>query len=228
MVEPSKCKVPKRNTTILDYNPDGSIKYYPIVPIQLTVEEFHTLRLPQLLVQIKDNVYFNQFTVDQTSYGEGMVDVCEGGKYEINRYNKDFYQFYNTYNSMTLFARHGAVDNTPSEIQTIHDGDAMRKSNDFLRIVVNSDVLITYRKENAFSYKFFTGGEYQYNAKGPKYIGKEGTQTFTHTRKILEAEDGAGVIGISKGYISTTYKTFKMELEIVKAYDMTQFLKKAA
>lgn len=221
---------PKRNTTILDYNPDGSIKYYPIVPIQLTVEEFHTLQLPQVLVQIKDNVYFNQFTVDQTSYGEGMVDVCEGGKYEINRYNKDFYQFYNTYNSMTLFARYGAVDNTPSEIQTIHDGDAMRKGNDFLRIVVNSEVLVRYRGEEAYSYKFFTGGTYYYNAKGPKYIepGKEGTQTIEHSRKIIEAKDGAGVIGISKGYISTTYKTFKMELEIVKAYDITQFLKKAA
>lgn len=219
---------PKRHTTILDYNPDGSIKYYPIVPIQLTVQEFHTLQLPEVLVQIKDNVYFNNFTVDQTSYGEGFVDVCEGGKYEINRYNKDFYQFYNTYNSMTLFARHGAVDNTPSEIETIHDGDVMRKSNDFLRIVVNSEVLIRYRGEEAYSYKFFTGGEYQYNAKGPKYIGQEGTQTFTHSRKMLEATDGAGVIGISKGYISTTYKTFKMELEIVKVYDMTQFLKKAA
>ena len=219
---------PKRNTVILDYEADGKTpKYYKIEPIQLTVEEFHTLQLPQVLVQIKDNVYFNNFTVDQTSYGEGFVDVCEGGKYEINRYNKDFYQFYNVYNSMTLFARYGEVDNTPSEIETIHNGDIMRKDNSFLRIVVNSEVLVSYRGETAFSYKFFTGGEYEYNAKGPKYIGEEGTQTITHSRKKLEAGEGVGLIGISKGYISTTYKTFKMEIEVVKAYDITHAMKKA-
>ena len=218
---------PKRNTVILDYNPDGSIKYYNIEPIQLTVEEFHTLQIPQVLVQIKENVYFNNFTVDQTSYGEGMVDVCEGGKYEINRYNKDFYQFYNTYNSMTLFARYGETDNTPTEVETIHDGDTMRKGNDFLRIVVNSEVLVQYRNETAYSYKFFTGGTYEYNPRGPKYIGEEGTVTIEHSRKKLETKDGGGLIGISKGYISTTYKTFKMEIEVVKAYDVSQFIKKA-
>lgn len=218
---------PKRNTVILDYNEDGSIKYYDIKPIELTVDEFHTLQLPQVLVQLKENVYFNQFTVDQTEYDEGFVDVCEGGKYEINRYNKDFYQFYNTYNSITLFARYGDVDNTASEIETIHSGDTMRKNNLFLRIVINSDVLISYRTTDAFSYKFFTGGTLEYNSKGPKYIGDEGTLTIDYPRKKCEVKDGLGIIGISKGYISTTYKTFKMELEIVKAYDMSQYIKKA-
>ena len=221
---------PKRNTTILDYNEDGSIKYYDIKPIQLTVEEFHTLQLPQVLVQIKDNVYFNNFTVDQTAYDEGFVDVCEGGKHEVNRYNKDFYQFYNVYNSLTLFARYGDVDNTPTEIETIHNGDTMRKDNSFLRIIVNSEVLVSYRGETAFSYKFFTGGTEEYNAKGPKYIGEEGTITTNYSRKILQkdATEGGSVIGISKGYISTTWKTFKMEIEIVKAYDISHYIKKAS
>lgn len=212
---------PKRNTTILDYNPDGSIKYYDIVPIPLTVEEFHSVQVPQVLVQIKDKVYFNNFTV---IFKEDEDDACEGGKYEINRYNVDYYKFYNVYNGLTLFARYGATDNTPSEIETMHDGDIIRKGNEFLRISVNSDVLISYRGEDAFSYKFFTGGSLQYHPKGPNHIGEEGTLDLEYARKMLTTKDDLGVIGISKAYISTTWKTFKMQLEIVKARDMTKYL----
>ena len=106
----------------------------------------------------------------------------------------------------------------------MHDGDIIRKGNEFLRISVNSDVLISYRGEDAFSYKFFTGGSLQYHPKGPNHIGEEGTLDLEYARKMLTTKDDLGVIGISKAYISTTWKTFKMQLEIVKARDMTKYL----
>ena len=82
----------------------------------------------------------------------------------------------------------------------------------------------------ANSYKFFTGGELQYHPDGPNHIGEEGTISTTYTRKTLVHEEGEHgenlgcVIGISSGYISTSWKTFKMTLKVVNAYDLSKYI----
>ena len=221
-----------RDSRILDYDPvSGLPVIYDMVPIKLTVDEFHTLRLPQVLVEISENIYFNDFIADYTDpkTGETSSDpVCLGGQREINTMSAQYYKFYYSNNQITLFARYGAVDDSEEVKVTVRDGDTLRGSNQFLRILMHSDITIKYRGETETSYKFFTGGTNEYHTKGPRYIEEDpsGVITSVFTRKMINAhhmigdEDNGGLVGISNGYISTSGATKKMQITVIDASDM--------
>ena len=186
-----------------------------IVPIKVTGAQFNSLKLPQVLVEITDNVWFYQFT---SVYNNTPEDIGEGGSEEVNKYN-DAYPFYNTSNSPIFYGSYGASDNAA----TVNANDKnIRYSNKIIRFTVDQNILVNFGVTTAYSYRFFTGGSYWYNVAGAEYASadyapekkpadaspeeavKYQAVLKTFKRKSCQpAIAGHGLVVISHGYEST-------------------------
>ena len=184
-----------------------------VKPIKLTGAQFNSLRLPSVLVEFTDNIYFYDFTDRNGS-------LAEGGTEEINGYN-EYYPFYNTNNNPYVWAKY-ANPLTPETKESLAEYNSShsdpRYSDDLIRIVVNKEVLLTDDDgENCYSYHFLTGGSYDYNEYGAEYANYDSTNphrsaTITKTFKPRvclytdHPDDDFGLHGlicISHGYEST-------------------------
>ena len=198
-----------------------------VKPISISGAQFQSLRLPSVLVEITDNVYFYDF---QELFKGKYQPLAEGGTEEINGYNP-YYPFYNTNNNPYVWAKYSANETKASldEYNLTHRDGNLRYSNELIRIVVNKEVLLSDDNgENCYSYRFLTGGSYDYNPNGAEYANydpankyKEFTITKTFEPKVCEYKDHDdgfglhGLIAISHGYESTgTAHNRKMSLEI--------------
>ena len=186
-----------------------------LVPIKVTGAQFNSLKLPQILVEITDNIWFYPFQSVYNGVGE---DIGEGGSEEINKYNTA-YPFYNTSNSPIFYGSYGDTDNAES-INTTEKN--IRYSNKIIRFTVDQNILVSFGITTAYSYRFFTGGSYWYNAAGaeyassdyapekvpadatPKEADKYQAVEKVYSRKSCQpATAGHGLIVISHGYEST-------------------------
>ena len=190
-----------------------------IVPVKVTGSQFNSLKLPQILVEITDNVWFYPFT---SVYQGNAEDIGEGGSEEINKYNTA-YPFYNTSNSPIFYGSYGSEDNAES----INGSESnIRYSNKIIRFTVDQNILVNFGVTTAYSYKFFTGGSYWYNPAGAEYASSDYTPDKmpegasekeankyqavekTYKRKACKpAEAGHGLIVLSHGYESTSGNT---------------------
>ena len=191
----------------VDPNRDTIIesRKHEITPIKLTGAQFNAKKLPQVLVELTDNIWFYDFT---STYQGVDEPIGEGGSEEINKYN-EAYPFYNTSNSPIVYASFGANDNAANITSS-----NIRYSNSIIRFTVDQDILVTYGVETCYSYRFFVGGSYLYNPKGAEYANndedneyKEYTVERTFQRKAALYDstnpDAKGLIVISAGYEST-------------------------
>ena len=190
-----------------------------IKPIKVTGAQFNELKLPQVLVEITDNVWFYSFT---SVYNNVAEDIGEGGSEEINKYN-EAYPFYNTSNSPIFYGSYGETDNAAS----VNDSESnIRYSNKIIRFTVDQNILVNFGVTTAYSYRFFTGGSYWYNVAGAEYASasyapdqkpadaspeeavKYQAVQKTYKRKACKPADaGHGLIVISHGYESTSGNT---------------------
>lgn len=198
---------------------------HTIKPIQVTGAQFNSLKLPQVLVEIVDNLWFYPFT---STYQGVAEDIGEGGGEEINKYN-EAYPFYNTSNAPIFYASFGETDNAAS----INSSESnIRYSNKIIRFTVDQEILVRFGVTTCYSYKFFTGGSYWYNVAGAEYAsaeyapdkkpadatGKE-AEKYQAVKKEFKrkackpAEAGHGLICVSHGYESTSGK-LKMSAKI--------------
>ena len=213
----------------IDPNPvrDTVIKTrgHTIKPIKVTGAQFNSLMIPQVLVEITDNLWFYPFQSVYQGVGE---DIGEGGSEEINKYNTA-YPFYNTSNAPIFYASYGETDNAAS----VNSSESnIRYSNKIIRFTVDQEILVRFGVTTCYSYQFFTGGSYWYNVAGAEYAsaeyapenkpadatGKEAEKyqavQKTFKRKACKpAEAGHGLIVISHGYESTSGK-LKMSAKI--------------
>ena len=198
---------------------------HTIKPIQVTGAQFNSLKLPQVLVEITDNLWFYNF---QSVYNNEAEDIGEGGSEEINKYN-DAYPFYNTSNAPIFYASFGATDNAAS----VNSSESnIRYSNKIIRFTVDQEILVRFGVTTCYSYRFFTGGSYWYNPAGAEYAsadytpdkkpadatGKEAAKYQAVNKEFKRkackpAEAGHGLIVISHGYESTSGK-LKMSAKI--------------
>ena len=224
----------KRDTLIgYSYNDNTGVKTKmerkTIKPIQLTGAQVNSLRLPSVLVEVTDNVYFYDFQEAFSTAPSGFQSLAEGGTEEINGYN-DYYPFYNTNNNPYVWALPSSSEYTQASLRSwniSHRSNSPRYSNDLLRIVVNKETLLSDEDGNdCYSYRFLTGGEYYYNYHGAEYANEDADNPYLSDTIHREYEpkacyykdhnDGFGVhglIAISHGYESTSAKR-KMTLEI--------------
>ena len=199
---------PVRDTKILS-------RGHTITPVQVTGAQFNSLKLPQILVEITDNLWFYSFT---STYQGVAEDIGEGGSEEVNKYNTA-YPFYNTSNSPIFYASFGATDNAES----INNSESnIRYSSKIIRFTVDQNILVSHGVDTCYSYKFFTGGFYWYNVAGAQYASEEYTPENCpegatpeeaakykavkkeYKRKSAQpAVAGHGLIVISHGYEST-------------------------
>ncbi len=186
-----------------------------ITPLQITGAQFNSLMLPQILVELTDNIWFYSFTSTHQGTAE---DIGEGGSEEINKYNTA-YPFYNTSNSPIFYASYGDTDNA----EEVNNSESnIRYSNKIIRFTVDQNILVSFGTTTCYSYKFFTGGSYWYNPVGARYASSDYTPDKvpegasdeeaakyvavekTFIRKACKpAEAGHGLIVISHGYEST-------------------------
>lgn len=189
---------PNRDTIIVS-------RKHEITPIKLTGAEFNSKKLPQVLVELTDNIWFYDFS---SVYNNVDEPIGEGGSEEINKYN-EAYPFYNTSNSPIVYASFGDTDNAASIVSS-----NIRYSTSIIRFTVDQDILVTYGVETCYSYRFFVGGKYLYNPKGAEYANndedneyKEYTVERSFKRKAALYDstnpDAQGLIVISAGYEST-------------------------
>ena len=202
---------------------DPEKTYHEIVPIKLTGEQFNQLKLPFVLVEITDNLYFYNFQSVHNGKREG---ISEGGSEEVNKYN-EHYPFYNTSNAPIVYASYGDSDNAATvneeEITAnavkdpttgqIKSSNGVRYSDRVIRFVVDQNTNVSMGLEKCYSYRFFIGGTYYYNPEGAEYanldpnnpyLGK--TQERIMTRKAhLPANtiNHHGLVCMSQGYEST-------------------------
>lgn len=202
-----------RDTKILESGID-------IVPIKLTGAEFNSKKLPQVLVEITDNVWFYDFT---STYQGETESIGEGGSEEINKYN-DAYPFYNTSNAPIIYGSFGNTDNAASVNETSKN---IRYDSKIIRFTVDQDILVTCGIETCYSYRFFCGGSYFYNPKGAEYANEEEdnpykdltvTRTFNRKAALYDSE-GTGIIVMSVGYESTGGNK-KMSAKICSGLDV--------
>ena len=191
-----------------------------IVPVKVTGAQFNSLKLPQVLVEITDNVWFYAF---QSEYNGTFEDIGEGGSEEINKYNTA-YPFYNTSNTPIFYASYGETDN--ALMVNSSEGRNIRYSDKLIRFTVDQNILVNFGVTTAYSYKFFTGGSYWYNVAGAEYASSayapenkpadatpEEAAKYQAVRKEFKrkackpAEAGHGLIVISHGYESTSGNT---------------------
>ena len=186
-----------------------------MTPLKLTGQEFNQLKLPQILVEIDDNVWFYQFT---STYQGKAEDIGEGGSEEVNKYNTA-YPFYNTSNSPIFYGSFGDTDNAAS----VNSSESnIRYSSKIIRFTVDQNILVSYGVDTCYSYKFFTGGYYWYNVAGAQYASEDYTPDkcpadatpevaarYQAVKKEFKrkaakpAVAGHGLIVISHGYEST-------------------------
>ena len=187
-----------------------------VTPVKVTGEEFNQLKLPNILVEITDNVWFYDF---ENTYDGEITSICEGGSEEVNKYNES-YPFYNTSNSPIFYASYGDIDNARELNESSRTSSSgLRYSNKVIRFTVDQNILVAYGSETSFSYRFFTGGQYYFNEKGAEYANlnednpyKELTILRTFNRKASlydpdpesETYTPHGLIVMSHGYESTT------------------------
>ena len=200
---------PVRSTQIVSRN-------NAITPIRVTGAQFNSLKLPEVLVEITDNLWFYQFT---SVYQGKAEDIGEGGSEEINKYNTA-YPFYNTSNSPIFYASFGETDNAASVNDT--ESSNIRYTDKVIRFTVDQEILVRFGTTTCYSYRFFTGGSYWYNPAGAEYASADYTPDKipegaseaeaakyqavlkTFNRKACKpAEAGHGLIVISHGYEST-------------------------
>ena len=198
---------------------------HTIKPIKVTGAQFNSLKLPQVLVEIDDNVWFYNFT---STYNNESEDIGEGGGEEINKYN-EAYPFYNTSNAPIFYGSFGNTDNAASVNNTESN---IRYSNKIIRFTVDQEVLVRFGVTTCYSYKFFTGGSYWYNVAGAEYASSEyapdkvpadatpaEAAKYQAVKKEFKrkackpADAGHGLIVISHGYESTSGK-LKMSAKI--------------
>ena len=191
-----------------------------IKPVKVTGAQFNSLKLPQILVEITDNIWFYQF---QSVYNGNSEDIGEGGSEEINKYN-DAYPFYNTSNSPIFYASYGETDNAAA-VNT-SDSSNIRYTDKVIRFTVDQNILVNFGVTTAYSYRFFTGGSYWYNVAGAEYASaayapenKPADATPEEAAKYQAIEKtfkrkscqpaiaGHGLIVISHGYESTSGNT---------------------
>ena len=203
---------PIRDTKIISKN-------NTITPIKVTGAQFNSLCLPQVLVEITDNLWFYNF---QSEYGGAYEDIGEGGSEEINKYN-EAYPFYNTSNSPIFYASYGETDNAASVNET--ETKNIRYTDKVIRFTVNQEILINFGVSTAYSYRFFVGGSYWYNPAGAEYASAEyapdkkpadateeeaakyqAVQKTFKRKACKPAEAGHGLIVMSGGYESTSGK----------------------
>ena len=190
-----------------------------ITPIRVTGAQFNSLKLPQVLVEITDNVWFYSFT---SVYNNVAEDIGEGGSEEINKYN-EAYPFYNTSNSPIFYGSYGETDNAAS----VNSSESnIRYSNKIIRFTVDQNILVNFGVTTAYSYRFFTGGSYWYNAAGAEYasasyapeqkpadaspeeaVKYQAVQKTFKRKACKPADAGHGLIVISHGYESTSGNT---------------------
>ena len=196
---------PNRDTQII------STSRYTIEPIKLTAAEFNSKKLPQVLVEIIDNVWFYDFTSEYNNVAEPLG---EGGSEEINKYN-EAYPFYNTSNAPIFYASYGATDNAASLNSSNQSNTKFRYSDKLIRFTVDQDILVKSGPDTCYSYRFFTGGQYIYNYNGAEYANYDDdnlyktdtiTRTFARKAALYNPDDPVnphGIIVISCGYEST-------------------------
>lgn len=197
-----------------NYNRDTIIdvtKHHEVTPVRLTGRQFNQLKLPGVLVEITDNLYFYDF---ESEYNDEFESISEGGSEEINKYN-EFYQFYNTNNTPIFYASYNSVDvNNASEMNLKHRSDTnsgIRYTDDLIRFTMIDGINISYRLESCRSWQFFAGGSYLYNDHGAKYANfnddnpyKTETVERTFVAKAHKpAYAGHGLILVSRAYEST-------------------------
>ena len=198
---------------------------HTIKPIQVTGAQFNSLKLPQVLVEIVDNLWFYPFT---SVYQGNAEDIGEGGGEEINKYN-EAYPFYNTSNAPIFYASFGETDNAAS----VNSSESnIRYSNKIIRFTVDQEILVRFGVTTCYSYKFFTGGSYWYKVAGAEYASAEyapdkvpadatpaEAAKYQAVKKEFKrkackpAEAGHGLICVSHGYESTSGK-LKMSAKI--------------
>ena len=153
-----------------------------ITPIKLTGAQFNNLRLPQVMVELTDNIWFYDF---QSTYGGEISSLGEGGSEEVNKYN-DAYPFYNTSNAPIFYGSFGATDNAQALNDATKGGQGVRYDSRVIRFTVDQDITVTYGIESGRSYRFFTGGDYWYNEGGAEYASAEYVPENCPTEEELE------------------------------------------
>ena len=145
---------------------------HTIVPIKLTGAQFNSLKLPQVKVELTDNIWFNDF---QSTYDSVTSSLAEGGSEEINKYN-DAYPFYNTSNAPIFYGSFTAPEEGDNSVaindETKGSKSGVRYDDRVIRFTCDQDITVTYGVDKCRSYRFFTGGEYWYNEGGAEYANE--------------------------------------------------------
>ena len=145
---------------------------HTITPIKLTGAQFNQLKLPQVKVELTDNIWFNDF---QSTYGGEVSSIAEGGSEEINKYN-DAYPFYNTSNAPIFYGSFTAPEEADNSValneETKGKSGGVRYDDRVIRFTCDQDITVTYGVQKCHSYRFFTGGEYWYNEGGAEYANE--------------------------------------------------------
>ena len=187
-----------------------------ITPVRVTGAQFNSLKLPQILVEITDNLWFYPFS---SVYQGKAEEIGEGGSEEINKYN-DAYPFYNTSNSPIIYASYGETDNAESVNDT--ESSNIRYTDKVIRFTVDQNVLVKCGADTCYSYRFFGGGSYWYNPAGAEYASEDyipencpqgasdkvralyrATLKEFNRKSCQPSVSGHGLIVVSHGYEST-------------------------
>jgi hypothetical protein len=182
---------PNRDTQIISSG-------HEIKPIEMSAAQFNEKKSYDcVLVKFTDTLYgFNK-----TSTYQGQTqDSGEGGIWEVNKYN-DHYPFYNSTNKLIFFA---------------HAGSASGKE---IRLTQDENILISYRTDTSYSYKFWGGGTVNYNPAGAQYV----YPTVQESDKLMTKTFKAKIFnftGICQNYVSSSGKTQQYQLVIVSPGDI--------
>lgn len=192
------------NTINVDPNRDTQIitSGNEIKPIEMTSAQFNEKKSYDcVLVKFTDTLYAYNKT---STYNGETQDASEGGIWEVNKYN-DHYPFYNTSNKLIFFAHAGS------------------ESGKEIRITQDENILVSYRTETSYTYKFWTGGTVNYNPKGAEYVYPTLSEDETIAAKLITKEYKAKMFdltGICQNYVSTSGKTQQYMLTIVAPGDV--------
>ena len=193
------------NTINVDPNRDTQIitSGNEIKPIEMSAAQFDSKKsYDSVLVKFTETLYAYNKT---STYNGETQDSGEGGIWEVNKYN-EHYPFYNTSNKLIFFAHAGS------------------ESGKEIRLTQDQDILISYRTETSYSYKFWTGGTVNYNPKGAEYVYPTLSQDEAIAAKLITKEYKAKMFdftGICQNYVSSSGKTQQYQLAIVAPGDIT-------
>ncbi len=182
---------PNRDTLIISSG-------HEIKPIEMSAAQFDAKKSYDcVLVKFTDTLY--GFNKTSTYQGQSQ-DSGEGGIWEVNKYN-DHYPFYNSTNKLIFFA---------------HAGSASGKE---IRLTQDENILISYRTDTSYSYKFWGGGTVNYNPAGAQYV----YPTVQESDKLMTKTFKAKIFnftGICQNYVSSSGKTQQYQLVIVSPGDI--------